>query len=147
MIAQELDIPSLVVFGAEGYETNEKRREHHERDNKHLMAALNIASNPFPAEPLWGDYYAVWPTEIENQIKGNRSISRIVGITHRDANDGRTLVHGKIFQLAPTTLLSSWPRISVLANARLAPGDRAVAQQRRRRRWPGGGSEYRGPER
>lgn len=69
VIAQELEIPCFVVFDTDGHVKKEEWRKAHERDNKHLMAALNIASDPFPAEVLWGDNYTVWPTEIELQIK------------------------------------------------------------------------------
>ena len=83
VIAQEFDIPSYVVFDADGHVKKEKWREAHERDNKHLMSALNITSDPFPTEALWGDNYAVWPTEIESQIKEELGKEAWVDLTNK----------------------------------------------------------------
>ena len=70
VIGQELDIPTFVVFDADGDVTHEQHRADHERDNTHLMKALGIDAPPFPEAALWGDSYAIWPTQIGAQVKG-----------------------------------------------------------------------------
>ena len=67
VIGQELKIPTFVVFDADG--NTPKYRTAHGRDNKNLMKALNVASEPFPETVLWGDTYAIWPDQIGNQVK------------------------------------------------------------------------------
>ena len=83
VIAQELEIPSFVVFDADSHVEKEEWRKAHERDNKHLMSALNIASDPFPAEALWGDNYAVWSTEIELEIKDELGNQTWIDLTNK----------------------------------------------------------------
>lgn len=67
-IAQELEIPSFVIFDADGDVTNEVHRAHHERDNKALFAALDIKGDVFPETIQWGENYAVWPANIEAEV-------------------------------------------------------------------------------
>lgn len=69
VIGQELEIPSFVVFDADGNTENEQNRAKHEHDNKNLMKALNVASEPFPETALLGENYAIWPDEIGEQIE------------------------------------------------------------------------------
>lgn len=68
-IAQELEIPCFVIFDADGDETHPDRRRLHQVDNKALLAALGNDGQPFPAAVLWGDDYAIWPTNIEDEVK------------------------------------------------------------------------------
>lgn len=68
VIAQELMIPTFVVFDADGNAFGDNRGLH-ERDNRYLMAALGIISEPFPEEALLSDTCAIWPTQIEEQVK------------------------------------------------------------------------------
>jgi putative ATP-dependent endonuclease of OLD family len=68
-VAQELSIPCFVVFDADGDETNAERRRQHEADNKALLTAIQIPADPFPAAILWGANYAVWPTNVEDEVK------------------------------------------------------------------------------
>lgn len=67
-IAQELVIPCFVIFDADGDETNKMRKDHQERDNKALFAALGIKGDVFPMAIQWGDTYAVWPHRIEVEV-------------------------------------------------------------------------------
>lgn len=67
-IAQELSIPCFVVFDADGH-AKEQHKPKHKIDNEALFRALTIQSDPFPAETLWGDNYAVWPHNIEAEIR------------------------------------------------------------------------------
>ena len=109
VIAQELAIPSFVVFDADGHVTHEKHRPFHERDNKHLMAALNIASKPFPSEALWGDNYAIWPTEIESQIKdelGNKTWTDLTNKARQTFDPGESLAKNPL--LIAETLRLAW---------------------------------------
>ena len=69
VIGQELEIPTFVMFDADGNTTKERYRTEHERDNKNLMKALNVTSELFPETVLWGDTYAIWPNQIGEQIK------------------------------------------------------------------------------
>ena len=69
VIAQELEIAFFVVFDADGNVTKPEHRALHERDNKSLMSALGIASDPFPKANLWGDTYAVWPNTLETEVE------------------------------------------------------------------------------
>jgi putative ATP-dependent endonuclease of OLD family len=68
IIAQELTIPCFVVFDADG-DVKEIYKHHHERDNRALFIALDITSDPFPKEVLWGDCHVVWPKNIEAEIR------------------------------------------------------------------------------
>ncbi len=109
VIAQEMDIPSFVVFDADGHVTKEKWREAHERDNKHLMSALNIASKPFPSEALWGENYAIWPTEIEMQIKdelGNKTWTELTNKARKVFDPGESLAKNPL--LIAETLRLAW---------------------------------------
>lgn len=109
VIAQELEIPYFVVFDADGHVTKEEWRDAHERDNKHLMSALNIASDPFPVEVLWGDNYAVWPTEIESQIKdelGNKTWTDLTNKARKTFDPGESLSKNPL--LIAETLRLAW---------------------------------------
>lgn len=108
VISQELEIPSFVVFDADG-DTKIKWREAHERDNKHLMSALNIISDPFPAEVLWGDNYVVWPTVIELQIKdelGNETWTDLKNKARATFDPGASLSKNPL--LIAETLRLAW---------------------------------------
>ncbi len=71
VIGQELQIPQYVVFDADGHVEKEEHRKKHEADNASLMKALGVESAPFPSDPLWGENYAVWPSQIEERVKGD----------------------------------------------------------------------------
>ena len=98
-----------MIFDADGQEKKEERREAHERDNKHLMSALNIASDPFPAEVLWGDNYAVWPTDIGLEIKdelGNQTWIDLTNKARKTFDPGESLSKNPL--LIAETLRLAW---------------------------------------
>jgi putative ATP-dependent endonuclease of the OLD family len=70
LVAQELSIPCFVIFDADS-DCEARHRPHHERDNRSLFSALNIPTdNVFPTCALWGESYAIWPTNIEKAVAG-----------------------------------------------------------------------------
>jgi putative ATP-dependent endonuclease of the OLD family len=69
IVAQELEIPCFVIFDADGNETHVDRRRLHEVDNKALLTAIMNDSDAFPQTVLWGNNCAVWPTNIEDEVK------------------------------------------------------------------------------
>jgi predicted ATP-dependent endonuclease of OLD family len=68
LIAQELAIPTFVIFDADGH-ASEKHLAEHERDNTRLMSALGLPDNPFPSDVIWGQDHAIWPQTIEHSVK------------------------------------------------------------------------------
>jgi putative ATP-dependent endonuclease of OLD family len=68
-IAHEFAIPCFVVFDADG-DAKPIHLPHHEKDNRSLMKALSIVEDPFPTTALWGENYAIWPRNIEAEVKG-----------------------------------------------------------------------------
>lgn len=69
-IAQELQIPSFVIFDADG-DAKEQHKHLHERDNRNLISALGISVDAFPTAIAMGDSYAIWPTTLHNEIKSS----------------------------------------------------------------------------
>jgi putative ATP-dependent endonuclease of OLD family len=69
VIAQELDIPYFVIFDADGDETHPERRRLHEVDNRALLSAIKCDSGAFPAGVVWGNDCAIWPSNIEDEVK------------------------------------------------------------------------------
>ena len=70
LVAKLTNIPTFTLFDADGNETNQTRRDKHERDNKSLLQALGgDPANPFPAEIVWGDNFVVWPTCLSDSVK------------------------------------------------------------------------------
>jgi putative ATP-dependent endonuclease of the OLD family len=70
-IAQELEIPTFVVFDADGDDENAERKGQHRRDNECLIKAMSIKSDPFPAEALINGTCAIWPNNLEKAIKAS----------------------------------------------------------------------------
>jgi predicted ATP-dependent endonuclease of OLD family len=68
-IAVELSVPVFVVFDSDGNTEREDQRVRHEKDNRALMAILGISQSPFPSATLWGDNYAIWPTNLTDAVK------------------------------------------------------------------------------
>jgi putative ATP-dependent endonuclease of OLD family len=59
IMAQELGIPTFVIFDADGNKTAHTKR--HEKDNKALLTLLNGNSNePFPDSTVWHTNFVVW---------------------------------------------------------------------------------------
>jgi putative ATP-dependent endonuclease of the OLD family len=69
IVAHELEIPCFIIFDADGNETHVDRRRLHEVDNKALFAAIENDSDAFPETVLLGNNCAVWPTNIEDEVK------------------------------------------------------------------------------
>lgn len=76
IIAAKMDIPTFVIFDCDGDQTHsnveraQSIRVAHERDNKALLSLLGApTAEPFPAEPQWGDRYAMWPSNLASIIK------------------------------------------------------------------------------
>ena len=63
-IAKELGIPIFVVFDADDDTVRPEHRTKHERDNKALLALLNVTSAPFPAANICGPDHAIWKTNL-----------------------------------------------------------------------------------
>jgi putative ATP-dependent endonuclease of the OLD family len=69
IVAQKLEIPTFVVFDADGDEPNLQKRSKHETDNKALLTLVGgDATIPFPAVTTWGKNYLVWPDHISKTI-------------------------------------------------------------------------------
>ena len=109
VIGQELEIPAFVVFDADGDVTNDQHRAEHERDNTHLLKALNVDAGPFPDAVLWGNTYAVWPTQIGAQVKSDIGEPAWIELTNkaRQAFDpGTSLAKNPLF--IAETLRLAW---------------------------------------
>jgi energy-coupling factor transporter ATP-binding protein EcfA2 len=68
-IAKELEIPSYVIFDADGHEDKEEHRKEHERDNVALLKCLGLEDRPFPDGALWHENGVVWPHTLEVEVK------------------------------------------------------------------------------
>ncbi|MBL8792212.1 MAG: AAA family ATPase, partial [Rhizobiales bacterium] len=66
-IAQELKIPTFVIFDADGHKPN----DHHKHDNACLMKALEVIGDPYPKQPLFTDNCVIWPHTLEESIKSS----------------------------------------------------------------------------
>jgi putative ATP-dependent endonuclease of OLD family len=68
-LAKELDLPVFLVFDSDGDETQESRREKHARDNSALISLLDAGLEPFPAENVIGENYAIWQSNLGSEVK------------------------------------------------------------------------------
>lgn len=67
IIAIALNIPTFVIFDADGNKTNQ--RIPHERDNKALLRVLGgNDADPFPVATVWGDSYVQWPNNLGDTL-------------------------------------------------------------------------------
>lgn len=66
IIAKHMQIPTVVVFDADGDKPDKSgSRIKHEKDNRALLAALGKSTeDPFPTEPIWGDEFVMWNSDI-----------------------------------------------------------------------------------
>jgi len=70
LVAQLLEIPTFVIFDADGGDTNEDRRKKHQRDNAALLHLLGgDASTPFPTITTTGSNYTVWPNNLGDILR------------------------------------------------------------------------------
>jgi putative ATP-dependent endonuclease of OLD family len=70
VIAQQLDIPTFVIFDADGNTANPEHRKRHARDNAIILKLLGgDASEPFPAAAVWHEKFVVWPANLGTLLK------------------------------------------------------------------------------
>lgn len=84
-MAIELGIPVFVVFDADGDVCDEGRRNGHKIHNRALFSLLGSDAGPFPQATVWGDNYAIWPTNLADVVKGDLS----TGVHTRLTNQAR----------------------------------------------------------
>ena len=72
-IAKMLDIPTYIVFDADGHDvTRPGRKDQHERDNLALLRLCAVDKPmPFPATVFQTDSLTMWPTEIGDAIEAD----------------------------------------------------------------------------
>jgi putative ATP-dependent endonuclease of the OLD family len=65
IVAEELAIPSLAIFDADGDKTSANERPKHEADNRNLLTLMGgNAGDPFPATVVWHDRFVQWPINL-----------------------------------------------------------------------------------
>lgn len=70
VVARILDIPTFVIFDADGNDANQNHRQKHERDNAALLRLLGAdATTPFPTTALIGPNYTVWPSNLGDMLR------------------------------------------------------------------------------
>ena len=76
IIAQEMEIPTFVVFDCDGDKldyTDENKarsvRKSHERDNGAIFRLMGVTSDAFPSEIVWGERIAAWPADLGAAVK------------------------------------------------------------------------------
>lgn len=69
-IARELDIPTFVVFDADGDQiAREDRKIQHERDNRAILRLCSLEkADPFPSAVFWTDSTVVFPNNIGDTV-------------------------------------------------------------------------------
>jgi putative ATP-dependent endonuclease of the OLD family len=72
-IATELGLPVFVIFDADGDVERVDHRPKHEKDNRALQSLLRIAPDPFPESEMWGDNYAIWPSNLTDVVRTPRA--------------------------------------------------------------------------
>jgi putative ATP-dependent endonuclease of the OLD family len=87
-IAMALGIPTFVMFDADGNRPNLNERGKHEKDNRALLRLLGRGTeDPFPAAPLWGPNFVVWPHNFGVTLKseiGTQAWDRTFGVANRE---------------------------------------------------------------
>jgi predicted ATPase len=74
-VARRLEIPTFVVFDADGDETNEDRRKLHSRDNIALLRLCGLSDGePFPAEIMWLPGCVIWPTNLGKSVDADMHV-------------------------------------------------------------------------
>lgn len=70
IVAQRLEIPTYVLFDADGLDANVSRRAKHQRDNAALLTLLGgDATVPFPPATLAGPTYTVWASTLGDALR------------------------------------------------------------------------------
>jgi len=69
-VARELEIPTFIVFDADGDETREDARAQNERNNTALLRLCDVASpEPFPNGVFTTRSLVMWPTKIARAVQ------------------------------------------------------------------------------
>ena len=73
-MAKMLGIPTFVVFDADGQEKDKESGPQNAKNNIALMRLLGVENpSPFPASPLRGRNFCIWPTEIGRVVRADLS--------------------------------------------------------------------------
>jgi predicted ATP-dependent endonuclease of OLD family len=71
-VANELGIPTFVVFDADGDETNADKRVKHERDNKAIFTLCGLDAVPLmPADNFWNGRCVAWKSTMGDIVRGD----------------------------------------------------------------------------
>jgi hypothetical protein len=72
-IAQSLEIPTFVVFDADGDKPDKNgSRAKHEKDNRAILSLCGVADPiPFPDTTYWGDCVTMWNSEIGSIVEAD----------------------------------------------------------------------------
>ena len=71
-IAQLMQVPTFVIFDADGTEKDAQKRQRHEADNKRLLTLLGQNPVvPFPADTLWHPTFVVWRDNMGTAIQAD----------------------------------------------------------------------------
>jgi putative ATP-dependent endonuclease of the OLD family len=101
-MAQELRIPTLIVFDADGNIENSNQQQHHQRDNTALIRLLGLDDqNVFPKTSLWGESYVIWSTNLGDTFRSevdetqwNKAYSQATkGLGSPTGSYGKNTVH------------------------------------------------------
>lgn len=94
VVAECLNIPSLVVFDGDGDITNPSARTKHEKDNKLLLSLLGgNAAEAFPATTVWAPRFVQWPCNLGETLKADIG-QQLWDQTFGEASKGLGSPHG-----------------------------------------------------
>lgn len=70
VVAQQLGIPTFVIFDADGNTANPDNRTKHARDNSIILKLVGgDPADPFPTTPVWHSSFVVWPANLGTLLK------------------------------------------------------------------------------
>ena len=72
VVSEQLKIPTLTIFDADGDKASEHARSMHEGDNKFLLSLLGSDSDsiePFPSDTVWSDRFVQWKNNMHDTFK------------------------------------------------------------------------------
>ncbi|HWA94409.1 MAG TPA: AAA family ATPase [Terracidiphilus sp.] len=71
LVAQGLRMPTFSIFDADGDKVGDaSKRTRHHRDNVALLRLIGGDENdPFPTGPVWGGSYAIWPSDLGDNVE------------------------------------------------------------------------------
>ena len=71
-IAQELEIPVIVVFDGDGCVTDAEAIKNNRRDNGCILRLLSISDvDPLPKETMWRENIVMWATNIASSVRAD----------------------------------------------------------------------------